>query len=478
MQVGFAATDITPSIGSERPGGFSKIFHTTVHDPLLATAAVISDGETTVGLVGLDALSVKRSVVEAARALIEEKTGIPGANVMVGCSHTHNGGPCFGALPGDYLRDEVFDQDLCEDLAQNHSVAPDPEYLRYTATQIASAVILADQHKQDALLAEGRGEEASVAHNRRFIMRDGTQVTHPGKGNPDIIKPAGPVDPEVGVLSAWSPEGDFLGAVVNFTCHGTVGAGGIGADWPVYMRETITGALNDDAHVVFLNGACGDITQVDNLSMQDSESGEKWCRRIGTKVGAEALKVIADAEPADLAPIAAVRKDVSIKTREVSDERFQECLALVTSDAPQDHDWWFSRDVLLLHEQNKWEPEALGEIQAIQVGPAAWVSNPTEYFCQFGLNIKERSSFPYTWVVELANGCIGYVPTPEALGPNGGGYEPRLALSSKLVPEAGQIIEDTSVELLDSLAPGLEPPRPTVDTTGAPWDMGSTKSDD
>ena len=187
MQVGFAATDITPSIGSERPGGFSKIFHTTVHDPLLATAAVISDGETTVGLVGLDALSVKRSVVEAARALIEEKTGIPGANVMVGCSHTHNGGPCFGALPGDYLRDEVFDQDLCEDLAQNHSVAPDPEYLRYTATQIASAVILADQHKQDALLAVGRGEEASVAHNRRFIMRDGTQVTHPGKGNPDII---------------------------------------------------------------------------------------------------------------------------------------------------------------------------------------------------------------------------------------------------------------------------------------------------
>ena len=70
MQVGFAAADITPPIGSERPGGFSKAFNLTIHDPLLATAAVISDGEATVALVGLDNLSVKRSVVQAARAMI------------------------------------------------------------------------------------------------------------------------------------------------------------------------------------------------------------------------------------------------------------------------------------------------------------------------------------------------------------------------------------------------------------------------
>ncbi|MGD9519966.1 MAG: hypothetical protein AB7W28_10695, partial [Armatimonadota bacterium] len=114
--------------------------------------------------------------------------------------------------------------------------------------------------------------------------------------------------------------------------------------------------------------------------------------------------------------------------------------------------------------------------QAKQVGPAANVSNPAEYFCQFGLNIKARSNFPYTWVVELANGCIGYVPTPEAMGPHGGGYEPRLALSSKLVPEAGQIIENASVELLHSLRPGEEPPRPRVSSAGRPWGMGASRT--
>ena len=478
MQVGFAAADITPPIGSEKPGGFSKAFNLTIHDPLLATAAVISDGDTTVALVGLDNLSVKRSVVQAARAMVEEKTGIPGDSVMVGASHTHMGGPCQGALPGDFLREGAFDPEFCEDLAQNHATAPDPAYLDEVARQIATAVILADQRKQEALLAVGRGEEATVAHNRRFVMADGTQMTHPGKGNPDIVRPAGPVDPEVGVLSAWSTDGEFLGAVVNFTCHGTVFSGGMSADWPHFMRETVTGALNPDAHVVFLNGACGDITQVDNLSMQESEFGPKWSQRVGRKVGAEALKVMADAEPGELTPVAATQTTFPIMTREVSEERFQEGLALVKSDAPRDSEWQFARDVVLLHEQNKWEPEATCEVQAIQVGPAAYVANGAEYFCQFGLNIKARSSFPYTWIVELANGCVGYVPTPDAMGPQGGGYEPRLALSSKLVPEAGQMIEDASVELLDSLTPGQERPRPSVDVSGKPWGMGSSKASD
>ncbi len=474
MQVGFASADITPALGREVPGGFTKSYRDNIHDPLLATAVVIGDGEQRVALVGLDNLSVKASVVRAAREQIEKAIGIPGAHVMVGASHTHNGGPCVGAVPGDFAG--AFDPEFCEDLAQNQMVAADPEYLRELSGQIATAVILANRRRQEARLAIGRGREETVAFNRRFIMKNGTQLTHPGKGNPDIVEPAGPVDPEVGVLSAWSLDGEFLGAVVNFTCHGTVFSGGISADWPYYMRTTITSTLNPAAHVVFLNGACGDITQVNNLSLQESEFGEKWSRRVGQKVGAEALKVIADAEPADLLPLASALTSIRIPLRDVPEERFQEALAFVKSDAPRNVEWWFARDEVLLHELRKWEPEVSCEVQAIQIGPAAYVSNAAEYFCQFGLNIKARSAFPYTWVVELANGCIGYVPTSEAMGPNGGGYEPRLALSSKLVPEAGALIEDASVAVLKQLSPGPEPPRPTVSMAGKPWDMGSAKA--
>jgi len=472
MQVGFASADITPSIGMEQPGGFTKAFHTRIHDPLCAKAVVIAGDDQRVALVGLDALSIRRSVVEAARAMIAEKTGIPAGNIMVGASHTHHGGPVFGARPGDFAH--AFDPEFCEDLAQNQAVAPNLAYLEYVTSQIATAVIMADENKEEALLWVGSGQEPTVAFNRRFKMKDGTQSTHPGKGNPNIVEPAGPVDPEVGVVSAWRPNGDFLGCIVNFACHGTTNNPGASADWIYWMRRAITGAMYG-GEVVFLNGACGDITQVDNLSLQESEFGAKWSRRVGQKVGAEALKVLSMAEPAELLPLDAAQRILKIKTREVSEERFQEALALVKSDTPQDWERWFARDIVLLHEQNKVEPEVSCEVQAIQIGPVGFVANPSEYFCVFGLDIKARAKFPFTYVVELANGCIGYVPTPEAMGPHGGGYEPRMAMSSKLVPEAGQMIADASVELLNAFTPGLVPPMPQVEVDPTPWDSGASK---
>jgi len=457
----------------EKPGGFRKGFHQAIHDPCCAKAVVIEGDGERVALVGLDTLSIKRSVVEAARATIEQQTGIPGSHVMVGCSHTHAGGPVMGAKPGDYAH--AFDPELCERLAQEESTAPDLCYLEHVAKQIATAVITADKNKEEARLSIGRGHEATVAFNRRFKMKDGSQATHPGKGNPNIVDWAGPVDPEVGVIGCRRPDGEFLGCIVNFTCHGTTGNPGASADWIYWLRKCITGAMGG-GEVVFLNGACGDVTQVNNMSLRATEFGPIASRRVGQSVGAEALKVLCAATPGELLPVRAAQKRIKIRTREVSEERFEEELATVKSGTPEDHNWLFAREAVLLHEANKVEPEVSCEVQAIQIGPAVFVSNPAEYFCQFGLNIKERSHFPFTYVVELANGCIGYVPTPEAMGPNGGGYEPRMAMSSKLVPEAGQMIEDTSVELANSLTPGEVPQEPQVEVQDKVWDYSAKSS--
>ncbi|HGE70304.1 TPA: hypothetical protein ENX78_05670, partial [Candidatus Poribacteria bacterium] len=58
-----------------------------------------------------------------------------------------------------------------------------------------------------------------------------------------------------------------------------------------------------------------------------------------------------------------------------------------------------------------------------------------------------QSKLMPTFIIELANGCVGYIPTEEAF--LGGGYETDLARSSKLIPKAGEMVVQKSIELLN-----------------------------
>src|SRR5438067_6848880 len=97
-------------------------------------------------------------------------------------------------------------------------------------------------------------------------------------------------------------------------------------------------------------------------------------------------------------------------------------------------DWVFAKEIVLLDASLKRNIAANVEVQAVQLGPAVFISNPAELFVEFGLELKKRSPFRFTFPVELANGCVGYVPTEEALSPTGGGYETRLTSYSNLEP--------------------------------------------
>ena len=104
------------------------------------------------------------------------------------------------------------------------------------------------------------------------------------------------------------------------------------------------------------------------------------------------------------------------------------------------------------------------EIQAIGVGDLGFVGIPAEYFVELQLDIKERSPFERTFVSELANGWVGYVPTKKAFEENmkdvptermesfdHKGYEVRSALSRGFLPGIGEAMADTAVKLLNEV---------------------------
>jgi hypothetical protein len=420
IRAGFGQKLMTPEIGAEMPGGINKRFSQIIHDELYANAMVLDDGATQLVLAGIDALSVKRSIVLKARKRIEDATGIPAGNVMVAASHTHNGGP----------------------IADGFMSESAPAYCDSVAELIAEAAIEGYNRREEVSLIIGAGHEGSVAFNRRFRMKDGSELTHPGKGNPDIAGVAGPIDPMVGVIGAVNKACDFLGCWVNYTCHATLGVGGNGfsADYIFYLRQTVQRAMaNGAAIIVFGNGASGDVTQVDNLSNRESEFGEHWGWHVGTTVGAEVVKVLARMNYTDQVTLGCASQTLELPLRELDNESLNQARAWGEQAV-------WERELALLKEMKKVEPQVAAEVQMMRIGPAGLIAVPAEYFCQYGLEIKANSPFNPTFVVSLANGCIGYVPTPQAFV--GGGYEPRTARSSKLRPDAGERIAATAIRLL------------------------------
>jgi neutral ceramidase len=447
--VGFAQTDITPPVGSLIPGGFRRVVSTGVHDPLHATAAVLDDGERLVAIISVDALSVKSSLVAEARRQIQKACNIPPENVLIAATHTHTGGPIA----------DVFESEA------------DPNYCAFVASQIARAVEQGMETRRPAFVGIGVGTASGLAFNRRFVMRNGLHQTHPGKGNPHIVKPAGPTDPTVGVLAARDEQGNFLGCLVNFACHCTVmGGTQFSADYPFYLAQTLRRVLGEQCLTVFLPGACGDVTQVDNLSLREREFGEAWAWRLGTALGGAVLQTIAQMEFHPDAPLQTRTAIVPLQRRTVPDGWLDEAKRLLSTDGLWSVERVYAREWLLLAEEVKRQPTVNAEVQVMGVGRSAFVAIPGELFCQFGWDIKRRSPFPTTFVVTCANGMVGYLPTPDAF--KGGGYEVRLARSSQLMPDAGERLVAEALRLLATLTVPASPSRSPVTTP--PWDVGAS----
>lgn len=472
LKSAFAERDITPEIGMERPGGYRKTFHRKVHDPCKVRVGVFDDGQEVVAIVSVDALLVRRELVLAARKRIEDVTGIPGENVLIHATHSHSSGPTGMIYPGEYDHAPPAIKQLAYEESSNANLG----YVQFVEDQIVDAVQVAFERRANHPISFGNGVEDRVAFNRRFLMSHGRTQTHPRPGNPEIVRPAGPTDPQVGVIGVWNDDETLAGCIVNFSCHATTSPPGISANYIYYVEKVLRGVFGSECVLVFLAGASGDVTQVENVTPFKARSSIEAARFVGGCVGAEAVKVLLREPRTDTAKVAATSTVFQVSRRAPSAKRVEKCRQLVAQQPAEvgTTEWTFAKEILLLDARLKKHPAADVEVQAIQVGPVVMLTDPAEFFVQFGLEIKAGSPFPLTFPVSLANGCVGYVPTEEAFGPHGGGYETRLTSYSNLEITAGRQMVEAATRLSNQLSPEALPTRgPASEYNNNAWGYGA-----
>jgi len=470
MKAGFFATDITAPIGTMQAGNYNRQYLEGVAGPLKVRAAVFEQDGFLTGFAGVDCCAISKETIALALQFAFEKGGLKLDHHLISASHTHSAAAVSSFFDLELLKNaDVRVRNLLKD-----SPVPDAWYTDWVVRQLGTALIMASRRLEPALINCGSGQESAMIFNRRFFLKDGRAYTHPGRMNPDIIKPAGPIDPQVGVIGAWRQDGSLIGCLLNYSCHGTTYSGHLAhADWYHYAEETLQKLFGEQCGVVLLNGPCGDVTQVNNLAC-NKDFGLDCSYKLGFRVAAEAGKVLVSAEKYACQTLAGHTEILLVARRKPSPESLVTAWQTVErlADTPGAPDAVFARERLIAGELARLEPKRPLPLTAIQIGNAVVLSTPAEYFTSLSLRIKENSAFPTCMVVELANDCVGYVPDAEAFDrKTGGGYETVLTAYSNLVPEAGDLIADKLIKLAKKFTPESKPAT-QPQKPGQLWDYG------
>src|ERR1022692_3813329 len=226
--VGAAEIDIPPPMGARLAGYFNERLATGMHDPLHAKAIVLRQGAEQIAFVSCDLIGISLGVTMNARVQASARTGIPVSNIVICATHSHTG-PLFEGALRDYFH-EVAEKKYSRDPQE------EVDYPALLIERLVKVICAAQASLRPAQLQAGITTQPGLSFNRRYWMKNGKVVFNPGVRNPDIVRPAGPTDPDVGILLARDPKTKqpVTGLTVFAVHSDTVGGTLYSADYEYY----------------------------------------------------------------------------------------------------------------------------------------------------------------------------------------------------------------------------------------------------
>ncbi len=449
FRAGAATSNITPPLDEPIVGNWGQPLARHVHDELHVRCLVLDDGATRLAFVVVDNIGMPREVYDVAKPLIEEKTGIPAGHVMCACTHTHSSISARGA-------------------SKTKRSASMNDYQSFAIRRIVAAVRRAVNNLEPARIGWGRGREPDQVFNRRYFMKPGTPtpnpfggtdkvVMNPGRGNPDILKAAGPTDPEVPFIAVQSRDGRPLALLANYALH-YVGPGKgdtISADYFGVFADRVQELLSADRRQppfvgMLSNGCSGDINNINCLRKRAHRPAPyEQMTKVAHAVAQTVVDAYEDITFHDWVALNTRQTELTLAVRKPTAEQVAYARAVLekTPDAQVYHkrEKNYARRVLQLHES----PDTVAIIlQAFRVGDIGVCAIPFEVFVEIGLELKKKSPLRQTMILSHANGSYGYLPTVKQH--EWGGYETWMGTNNVEI-EAARKIKSSLLDMLGSL---------------------------
>jgi neutral ceramidase len=457
FKAGAATSNITPALGGAIVGGWAPVPATHIHDELHARCLALDDGTTRLVFVVVDSVSVNREVWDEAKRLVHEATGLAPEHMMMSATHTHSATSARGSNPLVLASSDAAPRTMLDD------------YQGFLARRIADGVRRAINNLEPARIGWGAGQVPQHVFNRRWLLKDGKTAVNPFGGQdhavmnpgnrPDLLKPAGPTNPEVYFLSVQSTSGRPIALLANYWLHyvGGVGSGHISADYFGAFCDRIQELLGADRQNppfvgILANGPCGDVNNINvGAPAGPRLAPYEKIRLVADDVAREVMRVHATLQHHDWVELKAAQAELELTMRRPTAAQVkwaQEVTARPPTASPvHRHAATYARRTL---DARKW-PETISIIlQAFRIGELGVAAIPFETFTETGLELKAKSPFKHTFTIELANGGYGYLPTPEQH--ELGGYETWLG-TSRVETEASRKIVAKILQLFAQVQP-------------------------
>lgn len=457
FRAGAATSNITPPIGSDQTVGASKRQATHVHDELNARCLVLDDGQSKLALVVCDLRHISAEVVAGAKQIIERSTGIPPQCVLVSATHTHTS-------TGAKLEDD--------------GEQPYYDYRAFLTRRIADGVLRAVNQLQPARIGWDVAEEPTQVFNRRWFLmpsrgpiygaHDNIEQVDTNPGYSGLLRPAGPVDPQITFLSVQSTAGKPIALLASYGLHyvGGVPANTISADYFAMFADRMGELLGADRHQdppfvgIMANGTSGD---VNNLARYSDEELEKRgpqpkkryqpfgkAREVAYLCADKVMQVHKSLEWHDHVKLSSLQRTLTFKRRYPTKEEVEWAEAVKAKKIkPMSTSRYSTYSTVLAYNSPEMPPTIDVVVQTHRIGDLAVAAMPFEVFAEIGLELKQRSPIQPLMNISIANGSHGYLPTPEQH--RLGGYETWIGVN-KVQLDASVKMVDNLVEMLGELS--------------------------
>ena len=463
MKIGWAEVSITPDKKISLAGQFAERISEYVEKPLTATAFAVEAGGEQFVLCSCDLGSVSHwLVVDVRERLAGNTVGLDPSKVILNAIHTHTG-PVFPGgqitsrktgvisnlrtLLESYLRPGQKYIEKAK-VSDNPEIATAQEVYDLLLERLPKVILEAWNNRAEASFSNAFGR-AAVGMCRRAGYSDDTAQMWGDTNTAVFTELEGGNDSGIELLYVFNAEKKLTGVVVNLACPAQCVQHRLFVS-PDFWGETkmlLRKRFGEDLFMLPLCSAAGDqcpvdlvrwvepysdvndpnITRVNPLKRKADPSmfDLDGMRKAGKRIAKEVIDVYEEGldEPqTDIELIHHVHNmQLPLRRATLTDVRNAERnIREFVADHPGDVNYndvaWMQVNLgVILRAQLQETVETIDtEVHVIRLGSVAFATNPFELFLDYGNQIKARAKCEQTFLIQLANGAEGYLPTEKA----------------------------------------------------------------